>query len=140
VTGELLANVTCVSIEGRGVLIKGKPGSGKSSLALALIDRGAVLIGDDGIWLEQRGERLFALPPPEIAGMLEVRGVGIATLPAGEAPLCLVLTLADHSDRLPEPHTVAVAASSLPHLYFRIGNYDPIRVEWALRLHGLALV
>ena len=53
-----------VAIGGCGLLIEGAPGSGKSSLALALIDRGAALIGDDGVALSLRGGRLWAAPPP----------------------------------------------------------------------------
>lgn len=77
----VLHQATCVAIGGRGVLIEGRPGSGKSSLALALIDRGAVLVGDDGVLLEREGERLLASPAPAIAGKLEVRGVGLLSFP-----------------------------------------------------------
>ena len=75
---------SCVAIGGRGLLIDGPPGSGKSSLALALIDRGATLVGDDGVLLELRGGRLWALPPPNIAGLLEIRNVGLAMLPEAD--------------------------------------------------------
>src|SRR4029079_6360817 len=88
-----LANVACVAIGGRGVLIEGEPGSGKSSLALALIDRGAVLVGDDGVTLETREGRLWASPPPNIAGLIEVRNVGLVTLATGSAPVALVIRL-----------------------------------------------
>jgi serine kinase of HPr protein (carbohydrate metabolism regulator) len=69
---SVLHAANCVAIAGRAVLIEGPSGSGKSSLALALIDRGAVLIGDDGVRLEGRGSRLHAFPPPNIEGLLEV--------------------------------------------------------------------
>ena len=78
----MLLQATCVAIDGRGVLIRGAPGSGKSSLALALIDRGAVLVGDDGVELSPQGEQLHASPPPNTAGLLEVRNVGLIKLPA----------------------------------------------------------
>ncbi len=71
----------CVSVGGRGILIEGLPGSGKSSLALMLLDRGAQLVGDDGVTLEVRNGRLWAFPPPYIAGKLEIRNVGIVDLP-----------------------------------------------------------
>lgn len=135
---HVLANVTCVAVGGRGLLIEGPPGSGKSSLALALIDRGAVLVGDDGVRLEVRGERLWAHPPPNIAGKIEVRGIGIASLPTASAPLCLVLTMEESLDRLPVPVAAEFAGSQLPRLPLPPPR-DALRAEWALRLHGLAL-
>ena len=68
---------TCLALGERAVMIEGPSGSGKSALALALIDRGAVLIGDDGVTLDQRGDQLFASPPPNIAGLVEVRNIGL---------------------------------------------------------------
>ena len=137
--GRPLANVTCVAVGGRGLLIEGQPGSGKSSMALALIDRGAVLVGDDGVALELRGARLWAHPPPHIAGKIEVRGVGIAQMPATSAPLCLVLSLGQAGDRLPESAIFDLDGASLPKLSFRTGPDAALRAEWALRLHGLPL-
>ena len=139
-TPALLANVTCVAVEGRGLLIEGPPGSGKSTLALALIDRGAVLVGDDGVALEHRGEALWALPPPNIAGRLEIRGVGIVSIPSAPAPLALVLSLVAAADRLPTPTVRDILGVSLPCLAFDPSAAAvPLRAEWALRLHGLAL-
>lgn len=132
---QVIANVTCVAIAGRGVLIEGAPGSGKSSLALALIDRGAVLVGDDAIELSSRGERLWAHPPPNIAGMLEIRGVGMAMLPTTEAPLCLGLQIGKAGDRVPEVKSRLLGGLSLPQL--SLLRTDALKAEWALRLHGL---
>ncbi len=135
---RLLANVTCVSVGGRGLLIEGPPGSGKSSLALGLIDRSAVLVGDDGVALERRGDRLWAHPPPNIAGKLEIRGVGIVELGAEPAALALMLRLEGPHERMPEPDTVTLEGTRLPRLRFRIGDaLAAVRAEWALRLHGL---
>ena len=134
----LLANVTCVSVSGRGLLIEGRPGSGKSSLALALIDRGAGLVGDDGVALERRGDRLWAHPPPNIAGKLEIRGVGIIDLAAEPAALALVLSLDARDERMPNPDTITLEGTQLPRLRFRTGDaLAPVRADWALRLHGL---
>lgn len=136
---QVLANVTCVAVAGRGLLLEGPPGIGKSTLALALIDRGAVLVGDDGVTLRHRHGRLWALPPPNIAGRLEVRGVGLISLETTTAPVALILLLGGGiSERLPEPGTRALGEAVLPFLRF-----DPsvpeaaLRAEWALRLHGL---
>ncbi len=131
---------TCVALAGRGILIEGAPGSGKSSLALALIDRGAVLVGDDGVWLAPRAGRLWALPPPAIGGLLEIRNVGLVTLPVTEAPVALLLHLAGEAPRLPAgPHRETRAGLPLPALTLAAAAPSlHLRAEHALRLFGLA--
>ncbi|NVE94638.1 HPr kinase/phosphorylase [Altererythrobacter lutimaris] len=131
---------SAVSIGGRAVLIRGAPGSGKSSLALALIDRGAELIGDDGVSLEWTGNRVVASPPPNIAGLLEIRGVGIAEFVSVSAPVSLLIDLDRESERLPKAtETKDLLGCAIPCL--ALGKSDPsslpLRVEWGLRLHGL---
>jgi serine kinase of HPr protein (carbohydrate metabolism regulator) len=96
---------TAVALDGVGVLIRGPSGSGKSDLALRLIDAGALLVADDQteLWLTERSVMMRA--PLSIAGHLEVRGVGIARVPSlAQAPLRLVLDLVPPEcvDRLPE--------------------------------------
>lgn len=137
----LVVQASAVALDGRALLIEGPPGSGKSSLALALIDRGAGLIGDDGVTLTAKAGRLIASPPPNIAGLLEVRGVGLAQLPvAPPAPVALILTLASPAPaRLPEtPLAVrTIAGVAVPVLAFDPGPLVPaLRAEWALRMHG----
>ena len=134
---------SAVAIQGRALLIEGPAGSGKSSLALALIDRGAGLIGDDAVALSVRGARLIAARPPNITGLLEVRGVGLVTLPcAPPAPVALILTLGGPPPpRLPEAPlaTRLVEGIAIPVLAFDPGTLAPAtRAEWALRMHGLA--
>lgn len=99
----VLPNLTCVAIQGRALLIEGPPGSGKSTLALTLIDRGATLIGDDGVSLARREGRLHASPPPRIAGLLEVRNLGLLPFPtARDVPVALVLRLDAEAPRFVE--------------------------------------
>lgn len=70
-------HASCVCIDGIGVLIRGAPGSGKSDLALRLIDGGGRLVADDRVDLTAHGAALVASAPAAIAGLIEVRGVGI---------------------------------------------------------------
>jgi len=137
---EVLANVTCVAIGGRAVLIEGVPGSGKSSLALALIDRGAALVGDDGVALEARAGRLWASPPPNIAGLIEVRNVGLVTMPTSTAPLALAIRLDEAAPRhIDVAGIVERAGHAIPSVALDPGSpVLPLRAEFALKVHGLA--
>lgn len=129
---------TGVAIGGRALLIEGPPGSGKSTLALGLIDRGAVLIGDDAVALQWSGAELLAAPPPRIAGLLECRNVGLLRLPTTCAPVALILTLAPDAPRyVEEAATMPVAGADVPRLLFTPGHAaGPLRAEWALCQHG----
>lgn len=134
---------SAVAVGGHALLIEGPPGSGKSSLALALIDRGAGLIGDDGVTLTCAGGVLIATPPPRIGGLLEVRGIGLVRMEvAPPAPVALILTLGGPvPERLPEPPLPVrvIAGVAVPVLAFDPGSIAPAaRAEWALREHGLA--
>ena len=99
-----------------GVLILGRSGSGKSDLALRLIAAGAELIADDRTDLYVARGRLYAKAPKRIAGLLEVRGVGILAVPyARKAEVTLVVELAKKVPRLPEHRPYrAPAALRLP--------------------------
>lgn len=115
-----LVHGTCVAIAGRGVLLRGPSGSGKSDLALRLIDGGALLVADDQTRLELDGEVLLARPPAAIAGMIEVRGLGLVRLPHLErAPLDLVIDLVSPSEveRLPEANALELLGLPVHHLY-----------------------
>ena len=81
---------SCAARGGAGVLLTGPPGSGKSDLLLRLLDRGFVLVADDRVEIEDGAAR----PPPALAGLLEVRGLGILRLPhLGMARLALTARL-----------------------------------------------
>jgi serine kinase of HPr protein (carbohydrate metabolism regulator) len=134
-----VANVTCVAIGGRAVLIEGAPGSGKSSLALGLIDRGAALVGDDGVTLETRGGRLWAAPPPNIAGLIEVRNVGLLPLPTASAPLALAIRLDTAAPRFIDcADQVERAGHNLPLVSLDPRSpILPLLAEYALKTYGL---
>ncbi|MEX0342440.1 MAG: HPr kinase/phosphorylase [Erythrobacter sp.] len=140
-SGRVLANVTGVVIEGRALLIDGPPGSGKSSLGLSLIDRGATLIGDDAVCIADERGTLVASPPPNTAGLFEIRNVGLVELPVAKGPVSLILALDPAAPRFPVDigsHTIA--AATVPVLPFAPGDAaQALRAEHALRQHGLPL-
>ena len=125
-----LVHGTCLVIGGCGVLILGPSGSGKSDLALRLIDhpgRGtgaeamtARLVADDQVVLTRRGDRLFAAPPAPLAGLIEVRGIGIVPADhASEAEVGLAVRLADADaiERLPEDNnSLLLLGVALPEI------------------------
>ena len=136
---EVRANLGAVRVAGRAVLIAGPPGAGKSLLALELIDGGGVLIGDDGVTLEARGDRLWVSPPPNIAGLLEVRNVGLVKQPVSAGFAAIYVELCDaaprHVDAL--PHWSALGCR-VPHLVLdpAVGA-NAIRLRHALTAYGL---
>jgi serine kinase of HPr protein (carbohydrate metabolism regulator) len=96
VTGGTI-HASCVLVGGAGVLIRGASGAGKSRLVRELIARGAAtdrfvrLVADDRVTLAAAGGRLVARPHPDLAGLVEVRGLGIASLPHESAALIRLL-------------------------------------------------
>ncbi len=98
-------HATCVEVAGAGVLLLGASGTGKSDLALRLIDEGARLVADDRTDLLRRDGGLYASAPETIAGRIEVRGLGIVAVPAvAEARVRLAIELVEPAavERLPE--------------------------------------
>lgn len=136
----IIRQATCVAIGRRGLLIEGAPGTGKSSLALALIDRGATLVGDDGVVLEPVDGRLIAAPHPNTEGKLEVRNVGLVEMPAvGGVPVALVVRLDPAAPRwIGAPERQVLAGCVLPAI--AMWPDSPVlhlRAELALQHHGL---
>jgi HPr kinase/phosphorylase len=91
---------SCAAREGAGVLLMGPPGSGKSDLVLRLLSRGFDLIADDRVDITDG----IASAPAALAGMLEVRGLGVMHMPhRQQARLALVVDLGPLPPRMPSP-------------------------------------
>ena len=113
----LLVHGTAVAIEGEAILLRGPPGAGKSDLALRLIEAGANLVADDQVLLRRVGERVLARAPPAIAGLIEIRGVGIVRVAAiAEVRLALIADLlpSGEIERLPEERVETILGLALP--------------------------
>lgn len=110
---------TVVALGDWGVMLRGKSGSGKSDLALRLIGEGAQLVADDQVYLNLSGGLAYASAPPSIAGLLEVRGVGVTPFPLrARAPLALIINMIAMADvpRLPDAKTAEILGLDLPVL------------------------
>jgi HPr kinase/phosphorylase len=121
-------HASAVLIGRKAVLIRGASGSGKSRLALALVEAGrtgagalpfARLVGDDRVHIEARHGRLLVRPAPELAGLIEVRGLGIRRLPYEPlAAVGLIVDLGAPAARMPPPEaaTAQIEGIALPRL------------------------
>ena len=138
----VMLHATAIAVDGRGVLIRGPSGSGKSALGLRLIALGGLLIADDRTCLRRDGGALILDAPDSIRGRIEARGVGILCAPpAGPTPAALLVDLpaaqtAKDAPRLPPEDTEDVMGVTLPlvrgvdaghftaavHLYLRHGR------------------
>ena len=140
-----LLHATCVALDGHGgpfgVLLRGPSGAGKSDLALRLIDRGARLVADDQCEVVQEeraaGPQLIARAPAEIAGALEVRGLGITEVPSlGQVPVALIVDLVapEAVERLPEAAREEILGVDLPRLALNAFEAAaPAKLDLALR-------
>lgn len=130
---RLILHASCVSVDGRGLLILGPSGSGKSSLALALMAYGAALVADDRTIVEARDDGLWATCPPALSGMIEARGLGLLhAAPAGSAKVVLAVDLSViEAERLPPYRNVSylgrtvdlVQAQQSPHFPAALLHY-----------------
>jgi serine kinase of HPr protein (carbohydrate metabolism regulator) len=133
-------HASCVAKDGRAILIAGRSGSGKSDLALRLIDRGALLVSDDYTVVRRVSGKLLARAPSNIEGRMEVRGLGILPFPhQDDMPICLFVDLNLDVVRLPEQRDpVSLAGVRVPVVAVNaLEASAPIKVEVALRMFGL---
>lgn len=144
-----LVHATAIAVAGRAVLLRGPSGAGKSDLALRLIGghwrlpglAGEVLlVADDQVSLVVVGRELMVRAPEAIAGRLEIRGVGIFTLPyAREARLAAIVDLVrpEAVPRLPEPASEVILGIAVRrHLLDAFSASAPLKVLTALSISG----
>ena len=129
-------HASAVLVGDRAVLIRGPSGAGKSRLALDLILAGragqlppAILVGDDRVHLDTVAGQLWVRPAPELAGLIEIRGLGIRRCDfTNEAVVGLVADLAaSDAERLPPPEALSISLNGvlLPRIPIGIG-YEPL--------------
>ncbi|MEZ5648327.1 MAG: hypothetical protein R3E60_05185 [Alphaproteobacteria bacterium] len=126
---------TCVLLRDAGVLIRGPSGSGKSDLALRLIDGGGILVADDRVDLTVAQGFVWARPPEALAGKLEIRGVGIVDMafrPKGQVALVVDFIESQGIDRLPEKITTPLLDIPIPCL-----KLDPFTVSAVAKIRAM---
>jgi serine kinase of HPr protein (carbohydrate metabolism regulator) len=129
-------HATCVAIGDVAVLIEGKSGAGKSDLALRLIDRGARLVSDDYTLVIRTKTGLIARAPANLAGKMEVRGIGIVEMEHVEdVPVALIVAVEDNPPRMPEAdRTRRLAGIDLREIALpSLEPSAPIKIELALK-------
>jgi HPr kinase/phosphorylase len=130
-------HASCVAIGQFGILLRGPSGSGKSDLALRLIDEGAILVADDQVYLESIDGELLGSSHNKIAGKIEIRGCGIFDFPFLKAiTIKLVIDLEDRENipRLPETDSCIIFGHRLP--LYRLYAFDissPIKIRTLLK-------
>jgi len=136
-------HATTVALNGDAVLLRGDSGSGKSDLALRLIDDGWDLVADDYTELHEADGALCARAPENIQGMIEVRGIGIVRIGCvARARAVAIFDLVALSDieRLPDTTREALLGHAIPR--YALHGFDasaPAKVRLALKAQAEAL-
>lgn len=137
---ESFLHGTSVFYKNAGIFIQGKSGTGKSSLALQLIDHGALLISDDQTFITPQDDHLILSPPEQLKGLLEVRGIGICPFPYKEGiplTLCIEICQEEECERLPTPSQIEYHGIQVPIL--KLEKQDAlkrIKIDLKLQLLG----
>jgi HPr kinase/phosphorylase len=116
-SSQLILHATSLVFCGQGLLLRGPSGSGKSDLALRLMDEGGTLISDDNSIMSVEQGVLYATAPATTAGMLEIRGVGLVRVPHVEkTPIayCLDCVALEQVPRMPDKAVVDITGISVP--------------------------
>jgi serine kinase of HPr protein (carbohydrate metabolism regulator) len=106
----------------RGVLVEGAAGAGKSDLALRALSEGFRLVADDRVLIWRSGDRLYGRAPETLAGLLELRGLGVVRIEA--LPFCEIVLVvrAGEPERLPDPAFADILGLRVPLQILRLGE------------------
>ena len=117
--GSLTMHATCVDINGSGVLIIGRSGSGKSSLALNLLALGSTLVADDQCELVKKNNRFSVSKPASLPNSIEIRGVGLVSVPmVVETSLDWVVNMDEaEKERMPDLRFTEIDGYKIPTIF-----------------------
>ncbi len=133
---EDILHASCVDVDGRGLLILGPSGSGKSSLAIRLVSLGAALVSDDLTRVVRQYDALVAsCPNPDLQGLIEARGLGLVRAPSVDsADISLAIDMGQvESERLPPHRTVTILGIELPLVLHTQNDHFPDALMLYLR-------
>ncbi|MEQ3624471.1 MAG: HPr kinase/phosphatase C-terminal domain-containing protein [Celeribacter sp.] len=122
--GEII-HASAVAVEGRALLILGPSGAGKSALALQMIALGAVLVADDRVALSAQPDGVIAAPAPNIAGLIEARGLGLMRMPhcSGRVVAALQLDRPEPARLPPDDRNMRYCEQDVPLLFRPPGDH-----------------
>ena len=116
---SLIMHATCVDINGSGVLIVGRSGSGKSSLAINLIALGSKLVADDQCEIVKKNNKLSVFKPTSLPSSIEIRGVGLVSVPmVVETSLDWVVNMDEaETQRMPDLQFTEIDGYRIPTIF-----------------------
>ena len=117
--GPFILHATCVDVEGAGILIVGRSGSGKSSLAVSLLALGASLVADDQCELMFQNNGFLITKPPSLPSNIEIRGIGLISVPViTDTSLCWVVNMDEtEKERMPNPKFTEINGYKVPTIF-----------------------
>ncbi|MBO42395.1 MAG: hypothetical protein CMM28_01595 [Rhodospirillaceae bacterium] len=132
---------TVIAIDGNGLLLQGKSGSGKSDLALRFLEVGARLVADDQAILRVANGQVFAEAPPQLFGRLEIRGIGIVDVPVIPkvcVSMVVLLRPKNEIERLPESDSMEILGVTVPVIFISAFEASAVaKIRFAINLRGL---
>lgn len=134
---EQCLHASCVSVAGRGILLMGKSGTGKSNIALSMIALGADFVADDQVILHRESDSLIATCPATIRGKIEARGVGLLSIAPIESTRVVLAVDLDQQecDRLPSPRLIELLDRRIT-LFRKPSTPNLAAILYVTLLHG----